>query len=168
MPPSEGENSAPPQRRKGGLNVRGYRVPARLWQETFSHFLECGNGRRECQVLWTSSWHSPEAISCIVHPKHLGHRGGFSVDNTWLNSFWLELANKGHGIRVQVHTHPGEAFHSSTDDDYPIVHSVGFLSLVIPNFGVNSPTLERAYLARIAEDGEWAEVPIADYLEIVD
>jgi hypothetical protein len=47
-----------------------------------------------------------------------------------LNQFWLDLVNRSVGIRVQVHTHPFEAFHSATDDGYPIVHSPGFLSLV--------------------------------------
>jgi hypothetical protein len=36
---------------------------------------------------------------------------------------------------VQVHSHPTEAYHSETDDTYPIVTVRGGLSLVVPDFG---------------------------------
>jgi hypothetical protein len=67
-----------------------------------------------------------------------------------------------------VHTHPRKAFHSSTDDDFPIVHTPGFLSLVIPDFGLNGPSLEKAFLARLNDDGAWVQVPIEEYLEFAD
>jgi hypothetical protein len=74
--------------------------------------------------------------------------GVSSLDDAWLNEFWLELANKM-GIRIQVHTHPEEAFHSPTDDEFPIIHKPGFLSLVIPDFGLVPVGFERACVAEI-------------------
>lgn len=50
---------------------------------------------------------------------------------------------------------------------YPIIHEVGFLSLVIPDFGIGPVGFENAYLAEIASDGRWKRVPIAARLEIV-
>src|SRR5262249_9375404 len=79
-----------------------------------------GRGREECQILWLSSWDAPEVIAKVVHPKHVAHRGGFVLEDRWLNDFWMELGNMNMGIRVQVHTHPQEAFHSPTDDEFPI------------------------------------------------
>jgi Prokaryotic homologs of the JAB domain len=35
---------------------------------------------------------------------------------------------------AQVHSHPQEAFHSETDDDYPIMTTTGGYSIVIPDF----------------------------------
>src|SRR4051812_32975161 len=110
------------------------RLPSTLLARTFSHFRECGAGQRECQALWVSPWSAPETITQVVHGQHRAHVGGFEVKDAWLHQFWIELARTNCGIRVQVHTHPEEAFHSATDDAYPIVHSTGFLSLVIPNF----------------------------------
>ena len=121
---------------------------------------------RECQVVWTSSWATPDDICEVVHPRHRSHGGGFELDSTWINEFWLELARTGRGIRVQVHTHPREAFHSAIDDAYPIIHSVGFLSLVIPDYGVGSAGFERAYLAEIDPQGDWRSVQIDSRLEI--
>lgn len=106
-------------------------------------------------MLWISPWDSPGVIARVVHGEHRGHAGDFQVDDAWLNTFWLELAQIRHGVRVQVHTHPYEAFHSATDDAFPIVHTPGFLSLVIPDFGMRAPSLDDSYLAEIAETGAW-------------
>src|SRR5438105_1926108 len=132
-------------------------VPKRVLKLTFDHFRKCGRGWRECQTLWTSSWNTVEEITDVVHPKHRAHVGGFEVQSDWLTSFWLELAERNEGVRVQVHTHPGEAFHSATDDSYPIVHSPGFLSLVIPRFAEGDIGFEEAFLAVLGQDGRFRE-----------
>jgi hypothetical protein len=62
------------------------------------------------------------------------------------------------GVRVQVHTHPGRAFHSPTDDDFPIVRTEGFLSLVIPRFAQGKVGLAEAFLTEVQSDGEWKQV----------
>lgn len=145
-----------------------YRIPQNLLAQTFAQFRECGEGRRECQVLWTSPWASPETITRVVHGEHRAHFGGFELNEAWLHNFWMELGRTNHGIRVQVHTHPMEAFHSETDDANPIVHSTGFLSLVIPYFAQRQVGFKDAYLAEILPDGSWREAPIASHLEIVE
>jgi len=66
------------------------------------------------------------------------------------------------GIRVQVHTHPAEAFHSAVDDAFPIIHTPGFLSLVIPNFGLGPVGFNDAFLTEIQHDGRWREVALAE------
>jgi hypothetical protein len=144
-----------------------YRIPAPLFAETFNRLRGCGGGRSECQVLWTSEWAQPENICDVVHPRHRAHAGGFELASDWMNLFWHELSRLGRGIRVQIHSHPSEAFHSRIDDAYPIIHCVGFLSLVIPDFAQGPVSFERAYLAEIATNGTWREVPIDSRLEIV-
>jgi hypothetical protein len=144
-----------------------YRISAGLLARTFADFRECGRGRCECQVIWTSSWANPAVIREVVHPRHRAHVGGFEVDSAWLNAFWLRLAALKEGIRIQVHTHPGAAYHSSIDDRFPIIHSAGFLSLVIPNFACGVVGFEDAFLTEIQPDGSWCEVPILERLEVV-
>ena len=145
-----------------------YRVPRELLAQTFAHFRTCGEGRRECQVLWTSPWSNPEVITRVVHGEHRAHTGAFELNSGWLHGFWLDLSHTACGVRVQVHTHPFEAFHSPTDDAYPIVHSTGFLSLVIPRFALGPVGFEDAFLAEIQADGRFHEVPIHSRLEITE
>lgn len=135
-------------------------VSPRIINDTFEHFRRCGNGRRECQVLWVGPWAEPMSADRVVHPRHRAYGDGFELDVSWLNAFWASLADEARGVRVQVHTHPREAFHSPTDDEWPIVHVPGFLSLVIPDFGMGPVSLQGAYLTEIQPDGSWAEVSI--------
>jgi hypothetical protein len=151
---------------KGGWNSM-YTLPRTILEETFEQFRACGCGRRECQSLWLSSWGVPGVLARVVHPEHVSHLGGFVVDETWLNEFWLELGRRNMGVRVQVHTHPSEAFHSSSDDAYPIIHRPGFLSLVIPNFAMGPVGFNDAYLTEIQPDGSWKEVPVASRLVVI-
>ena len=94
-------------------------------------------------------------------PSAPGPRRRLCARRRWLNDFWFCLAQANLGVRIQAHTHPGEAFHLPTDDAFPIIHTIGFLSLVIPNFALGPIGFENAYLAEIQEDGCWREVAIA-------
>lgn len=143
-----------------------YTLPNILLEETFGYLRDCGCGRRECQSLWLSSWEVPETITRVVHPKHRAHAGGYVVDDAWLNMFWMELGALNMGVRVQIHTHPNEAFHSMSDDAFPIIHRVGFLSLVIPNFAIGPVGFNDAYLTEIQGDGSWKEVPVTSRLRV--
>jgi hypothetical protein len=116
--------------------------------------------------LWLGPWAQQDAITEVVHPQHHAHRGGFDLDTRWLNDLWGKLADRNIGIRVQVHTHPRDAFHSPTDDAWPIVHTTGFLSLVIPDFGIGPVGLERAFLGELDQDGRFREVKINQRLVI--
>ena len=143
-----------------------YHLSQEVLESTFEHFRRCGRGRDECQALWVSSWDTPETINRVVHPKHAAHFGGFVLDDDWLNAFWLELGNTNSGIRVQVHTHPRKAFHSEIDDEFPIIHKAGFLSLVIPNFALGPVGFKDAYLTEIQPDGRWRQVAIESRLVV--
>jgi len=129
-----------------------------LFNESFATLRDCGDGRRECEVLWVGPWTAPHTVTRVVHPLHESHGGGFQLNDAWITKFWLELARNGEGVRAQVHTHPGAAFHSHTDDAYPIIHTEGFLSLVIPRFAKGGPTLEDTFLVEIDNRGAWREV----------
>jgi hypothetical protein len=118
-------------------------------------------------VLWISPWATPDDLSDVVHPSHRAHAGGFHLDDRWLSAFWLQLAEQSKGIRVQVHTHPGAAFHSATDDEYPIIHTPGFLSLVIPRFALGDIGFRGAFLAEIDSAGRWREVPVTSKIRVL-
>jgi hypothetical protein len=143
------------------------RASRALVEATFKQFRDCGSGRNECQALWVGPIADPELVSQLVHPLHDASPVGFQLNGEWLTTFWLRLARERLCVRVQVHTHPGAAYHSATDDAFPIVHSPGFLSLVIPRFATGPVGLDGAYLTRIGRDGQWSQVAILDHLEIL-
>ncbi|WP_161989019.1 Mov34/MPN/PAD-1 family protein [Sphingomonas glacialis] len=143
------------------------KISRQLFAQSFEQLRCCGAGRRECQALWVGPWSDPELITRMVHPTHSASAGGFQLDGAWLTHFWTELGEAGEGVRVQVHTHPGAAYHSATDDAFPILAVPGFLSLVIPRFATGDIGFDAAFLAQLDDAGRWSEVSIHDHLEII-
>lgn len=134
-------------------------VPKTILERTFELLRECGRQRYECQILWIGPWSNPQLVTSAIHPVHKVRGDGFELAGPWIAEFFRYLSNTRQGIRAQVHTHPGRAFHSLTDDTWPIVSTPGFLSLVIPKFAIGNVGFDGAYLAELGQDGAWREVP---------
>ena len=145
-----------------------YRLPSRMIAETFAILRSCGQYRRECQLYWTSPWADAEQLSEVIHPRHISNRYGLTIDSDWISKFWDDLAHRDVGVRVQIHTHPFEAFHSETDDRYPLLFAPGFLSLVIPSFAAGRIGFADAYLTEVQPDGTWREVSIRERFAVHD
>jgi hypothetical protein len=141
-------------------------IPARLIAGTFAIFRDCGGGRHECVVYLLSSINAPDTIDEVVHPRHTAGYSGYEIDDRWLTDFWFELARRQKSVRIQVHTHPHEAFHSVTDDHWALIHTSGFLSLVIPDYGNGRVWLKDAFLTERTYQG-WREIPIDTQLFIL-
>jgi hypothetical protein len=134
-----------------------------LMSETLSTLRRCGAGRNECVVYWTASLQSPDMIDGTLHPEHLAGPSFYEVTAGWLNQTWVALARGERTIRAQVHTHSGPAFHSASDDGFPVVQQAGFLSLVLPNHA-RGDDLSGAYLTRLGTDGRWHAITIDEGL----
>lgn len=136
--------------------------------ETFSYFRSCGNGERECQIYWLSHQDSPQDLIEVCHPRHWASRYGLAIEDKWISHFWNDLAFRKMSVRFQIHTHPQEAFHSATDDTYPLMCHPGFLSLVIPDFALGPVGFEHAYLTEIQPDGRWQQVRIEERISVYE
>lgn len=142
----------------GGLPL--LRLTSAILAETFDILRSCGRGRCECVVYWTSPADN-DAIDGVKHPTHQRSPYGYRIDDGWLTGFGLQLGRDRRSVKAQVHSHPRRAFHSRTDDDWPIVAQPGFLSVVIPNFASGDMTLERAWIGRLEQDGGWQQLTSA-------
>jgi hypothetical protein len=138
-------------------------VPAAIIQATFERFIACGRGRHECITLWIGE--KQTEVTALIHPMHASSRGSYELDGAWLNEFWQELGKRRTSIIAQIHTHPGRAFHSDTDDDGAIAVHAGFLSIVIPHFG-SSRSLVGGCAYEMTNSG-WELVELADVVKIL-
>jgi hypothetical protein len=134
------------------------RLSEGLLREALTTLRRCGDGKRECVCWLTGPLTEPGLIDAVLHPRHRASAGGHEVDDDWITAAWMSLARGQREVRVQVHTHPGEAYHSVTDDTYPAVQTAGFLSLVIPSFARGVEDLSRAHLAELTVSGGWKSV----------
>lgn len=142
------------------------KVPSDLLAGTFAIFRDCGHASHECVAYWLSPTELPSVIDEVIHPDHTWTEGGYQIDDNWLTAFWFDLARRKKSVRVQVHTHPRLAFHSATDDEWALVHTPGFLSLVIPDYAIGSIALSGAYLAERRRNG-WRKVRVDSHLRTV-
>jgi len=143
---------------KGGAGL--LRVGEDIVVTTFRILRECGVGRCECAVYWLGP-SVDSIVDGVEHPIHERLAFGYAVDDKWLTDFWKRLRALCRSVKAQVHTHPGRAFHSATDDQWPIVSQAGFLSIVIPDFAAGEASLDSAWVGRLRRDGEWEQLASA-------
>lgn len=116
-------------------------VPLAIVETTDMHLRDAGKHRCECFVLWTGVREGDSFHIQTVHlPKQTAYRfeDGLCVrvDGAELHRLNVWLFDHGEELAVQVHSHPTDAFHSDTDDTFPIVTMRGGLSIVVPDFAV--------------------------------
>ena len=146
--------------------IREFVVPADICEATDRQLREAGSDGNERFILWSGTVSEERFLTRTMHsPKQTAYRLGSGlcvrVDADELHRLNVWLYENGERLGVQVHSHPTEAFHSDTDDAYPMVTTVGGLSLVVPDFafyGVRGPGTA---LYRLCDAG-WKEIPPAD------
>jgi hypothetical protein len=128
-----------------------------IMASTFAQLRGCGQGRNECVVYWTGPRDDPGAVDGAIQPPHQAGPDWYEIESAWITSFFLELRSTGRTTKAQVHSHPTSAWHSCTDDRYPLAPSPGFYSLVVPRFAAGPVGLDDAYLTEVGADGTWLE-----------
>jgi hypothetical protein len=135
-----------------------------LLQEALATLRRCGAGRNECVCWLTGPLQRPGLADTVLHPRHSSSPGGYRIDDAWLTETWIALARTAREVRAQIHTHPGSAYHSATDDAFPAVQTVGFVSIVVPDFAQAEPDVGTFYVAELGPDGGWRTNPPTERL----
>jgi hypothetical protein len=102
-----------------------------------------------------------EAFIPNQHPVSSESGLGYFVSGDTLFELNRALAETGLRLIAQVHSHPQEAYHSSTDDRFAIVTADGGFSLVVPNFG-RAPADPAAWAVYRLSHGDWLELSAKD------
>jgi hypothetical protein len=96
----------------------------------------------EAFVLWTGAAHDGDfTVRNAYIPGQIATRTEdgvcVTVNGVELHRLNVWLFERSETLACQVHTHPTEAYHSETDDTFPIVTALGGLSIVVPYFARN-------------------------------
>ena len=68
---------------------------------------------------------------------------------------------------AQLHSHPGEAYHSELDDELPIATTAGCLSLVVPDFAREPFALRRCAVYRLMPGKGWGKLTGAETSRLI-
>ncbi len=142
--------------------IRQIHVPSRAVNDTDSALRAAGRNRDECFVLWTGVPSGDTFEVRTVHvPKQTAYRfeSGVCVrvEGPELHRLNVWLYEHVEMLAVQIHSHPTEAYHSDTDDTYPIVTMRGGVSIVVPDFARSGLRGQGTACYRLDDYG-WAEL----------
>jgi hypothetical protein len=150
--------------------VNRFQVPSNIVEQTEETLRRAGSQGHEIFVLWSGCQEGHLFRVRTSHvPKQTSYRlpSGLCVrvEGQELHrlNIWLYEANEA--LAIQVHAHPTEAFHSRTDDTYPIVATLGGLSIVAADFCRDGLFAEGTAIYRLETRG-WIKKP-KDCIEVI-
>ena len=122
---------------------------------------DAGTNGYELFVLWSGAVDGDQFRAQSMHvPKQTSYRYKrgllVRVEGDALHDLNKWLYEHGQVLAVQVHAHPRKAFHSDTDDTFPIVTARGGLSIVAADFCRDGLLSNQTAYFRLL-DGEWQE-----------
>lgn len=154
--------------------VRRFRVQASTVRETEGAIRAAGLDGYELFALWSGMRDGDTFLVADVHvPRQVSYKLDTGlcvrVDGPELHRLNVWLYEARQVVGVQIHSHPGDAYHSETDDAYPIATLDGSLSIVLPSFGCDgfgSPEIAAYRLER----GGWRTLadPLSELIEVVN
>lgn len=143
------------------LAIERVHVPAHAVAAVDAHFRAMGRRQVEGVAFWAGELlgRTFRVREAVVPPQRAGrlHDGlAVVIDgdalfqlNVWLHRRRLQLV-------AQLHSHPGAAYHSNTDEDWAVLSRAGGLSIVVPDFARAPFSLDTAAVYRLTRDGQWA------------
>lgn len=139
-----------------------------LTDDTRMLLRESGEQGYEAVVLWAGTVldATTARVTDAVRPRQIAYR---SDDGCAVEILPDDIGDivaalpPGQVVLARVHTHPGEAYHSTTDDRNLLIAHPGAISVVVPDFAA-APTLDLAGCSvnELRPDGTWRELDPAD------
>lgn len=129
-----------------------------LLRETDEALRCAGRKGDELFVLWSGRQSGQTFDVCSAHvPRQTAHRSRHgvcvTVDGPELHKLNVWLFKARETLGIQIHTHPREAYHSETDDEFPIVTLLGGASIVVPDFAERGVMAAGTAVFRLTRDG---------------
>jgi hypothetical protein len=153
-------------------DVRSVRVPRSCADAVHAHMRKVGREGFEGLGLWAGRqigdvFTVEEAI--IPAQKHIRTEDGVCVitEAQELHRLNVWLYRKKLSLVAQIHSHPGRAYHSSTDDQYAVATTVGCFSLVMPDFATGPFAIERLASYRLDAAGAWRDIPASQAVRMI-
>ena len=146
------------------MNIEVIIIPRRILSETKAYLQKFGRQNSEGYLCWAGyplGETSVKITSCVFPPNWEPENSSFGFLEIGIHrAFGMGqvVAQRGELIFAQVHSHPYEAFHSHIDDERPLSHRPGFLSIVVPYFGfVELKDLKECKVFEYLGSGRWKE-----------
>jgi proteasome lid subunit RPN8/RPN11 len=137
-------------------------LPISVLEETLGLLREGARFTHERVALWLAPTTGTTVLSEVYEPHQENARDFFHLPPESLRALMARLRAGRLKVAAQIHTHPGEAFHSKADARWAIVRHVSALSLVLPRFAATTTVatfLDEVKTYELSEAGKWILTP---------
>ncbi|MBK7764392.1 MAG: Mov34/MPN/PAD-1 family protein [Bacteroidetes bacterium] len=147
-------------------NINQIILPIREIEIVYKHLRYMGKNEYEGVALWAGHFENEEKfkITTTIIPKQKSSNiedGLFyTVAGDELDAVNKYLYLNNLRLVAQIHSHPNRAYHSETDDKYPIVTQEGSFSIVVPNFAKDNFELSQWAIYRLKTFMVWYEITL--------
>lgn len=146
-------------------------LPAEALKRTEESLRAAGREGYELFVLWSGA---VEGDAFRVKTPHVPRQSSYKtrdgllvrIEGDALHELNMWLFQHDEALGAQIHAHPADAFHSETDDSYPIVTTLGSFSIVVADFARNGLLCEDTAVYRLTPEGWLASVAASDVIEV--
>ena len=147
-------------------------IPPKCIQKAYEHLRYAGENRVEGVALFAGFEKNNEFyVSQTIIPKQTSYRLElgllYAVDGDELHKINVWLYENNLSIIAQIHSHPNEAYHSNTDDTYPIVATKGGISIVVPRFAIDPIDIKNWAVYRLSSENCWVELNYPEIKKII-
>lgn len=156
----------------GFLDITYFEIQNDCLNQAYSFLKKAGTKSFEAVALFAGRIENCNAfISEVVCPLQESSRSEYglmyTVDGKELHRINLWLYKNNLKLIAQIHSHPTEAYHSETDDEFPIVTTLGGLSIVVPYFAKDTLNhLDWAYY-RLLSETHWKELDKSEIEQLI-
>lgn len=113
-----------------------------------------------CEGTALLARHAAGGVRLVIPGQRAGSSPGCWVEVTPVGKLELTVAlGTEERYVARIHSHPGEAFHSRTDDQNPILTQQGALSIVVPYFGLGLRRGLEACAVLVRRGENWIALP---------
>ncbi|MEN3236377.1 Mov34/MPN/PAD-1 family protein [Methylobacterium ajmalii] len=147
-------------------------IPRRCAEVAQEHLRAVGRAGHEGLALWIGRQDGPRfrvEETLIPQQRHVRTEDGVCVciGPDELHRINVRLFRERLVLVGQIHSHPGRAYHSSTDDAFAVATTVGSISLVVPDFAVRPFALAEVAAYRLDARARWSALSKADLARLV-
>ena len=143
-----------------------YHVPPGVTDNTLAHLRRYRTTEAVCFWLGTQEIAGQARVGEIWIPEFTATPVSYDIHPLEMLRLKSHLDESDRSLLVQVHSHPGAAFHSSRDDMNAASPWPGFISIVIPDHGnILADFWEAAEIYELLGAGKWKHLTSQEKLE---
>lgn len=121
--------------------------------------VQAGKLRKEGLVFWSGTLNGDVAnIKTVICPETIATCVSAKLSRNGLEYIYNTIKKNNEFLFIQVHSHPGIAFHSDDDDNEAISFKKGFISIVVPYFGKYMEDLSSCLIFEHIGNSIWKEL----------